>query len=115
MSITRLELTRDGVCAGDDADTPHPRTVVPPSPLTLDEAIATIGASDYLARIFGGKATWVAYLGERPIAVVAQEWRAPEMLAHEQPVPTGTVRLHFAYRAQADPHEVLARLRATLP
>ncbi|MEO8138120.1 MAG: hypothetical protein ABI742_00680 [Gemmatimonadota bacterium] len=74
-----LLLTRESVCAGDDGDAPHPRTLRVPDEASLDVCLATVIPSGYLPSISGGLATWSVASG-RPLAVLAQQWTAPRMI-----------------------------------
>jgi hypothetical protein len=112
----RIHVTRDSVAAGDDADAPHERTFSfrdSPSPLA---AVARIVAEGYLARIFGGKATWSVESGVL-LAVVAQQWSEPRLVPWQEPAwlqldqAGGIYRLHFNYHAQIDPEIVLRILK----
>lgn len=111
----KIHLTRDSVCAGDDVDAPHARTVVFSDGVPLETVIQEIARSGYLAAIAGGNATWSAVAGH-PIAVVAQQWSRPKLLpdSEAQPLmlqgPDGVARLHFRYHVQDDPHGVYSAL-----
>ncbi|MEY9944171.1 hypothetical protein [Kitasatospora sp. GAS1066B] len=120
MPATRIELTRDSVAAGDDTDAPHQRVLEPPERTVLDAAAVADLAAGYLARIGGGRATWVLRAaGGTALAVLAQQWPQPRLLSSRQvpfaslAEPDGTVRLHFEYLAQQDPEELFARLGRT--
>jgi len=106
-----IYLTRDAVASSDDLL--EYRFIVP-SGTTLAEVLQIVLAQLYLATIAGSKATWVAQLHKKPVAVLAQQWQQPVLLSNQLPLlpdATGIVRLHFRYYAQQDPEEVLARLR----
>lgn len=111
MDTIRATLTRDSVAAGDDCDAPHERAMSFESGTTVEQAVTAIAASNYLASISGGLATWVASVDERTVAVIAQQWDRPRMLDRFEgravPLRTGA-KLHFAYRCQEDPFTVLA-------
>jgi hypothetical protein len=114
----RVRVDRDSVGAGDDVD-PHDVVLDLPAAETLEVLVASVLRAYELPRIQGGKATW-CLASRRPIAVVAQQWDSPRMVAW-QPRPVsdckvvdGVVRLHFTYLAQVDPevaYEVLRCLR----
>ena len=116
----KVLLTRDSVAMGDDVDAPHEQQRTFPDELALREVVGAIVDGGYLARIAGGRATWVLRAGDAAavdaVAVVAQQWREPRLLTDgQQPIrsfagPDGTVRLHFGYLAQQDPEAVLAGL-----
>ncbi|MCW3849080.1 hypothetical protein OF829_17715 [Sphingomonas sp. LB-2] len=109
----RIALTRDSVCAGDDVFAQHEQTVTVDDALPLGEAIGRI-ASDYLARISCGEASWVAILDDEPVAVVAQQWKAPRLHpGYETRTLRDGARLHFAYHVQEDPEKTFATRRGT--
>jgi hypothetical protein len=117
--MIEIVITRESVCAGDDGDAPHRRTVRVPSLTTLDPLLADVLAAAPLPGISGGKATWCVS-SRVPLAVVAQEWPAPRPLSPFPPDWTAldfadnTLRLHFSYFAQQDPatvFDILRRLR----
>lgn len=111
----KIHLTRDSVCAGDDVDAPHARTMSFADEAPLDSVIDEIMRSGYLASIAGGKATWSA-VARHPIAVVAQQWSQPRFLpGHAANLSLlkgadGVARLHFRYHMQEDPNTVFTTL-----
>jgi hypothetical protein len=115
-----LTVERDGVCAGDDIESPHTRRFKVRPDATLAEALSEILGKQYLALIIGGKATWVVE-SDKPLAVVAQQWKSPRFLVDpDTPVadcvpPGGPKPLYFRYWVQADPVKVLRKLRAGQP
>ena len=114
----KVLLTRDSVAMGDDLDAPHAQQRTFPDGLALREVVGAIVDGGYLARIAGGRATWVLRAGDAAVAVavVAQQWGEPRLLTDSQQAagafagPDGTVRLHFGYLAQQDPEAVHAGL-----
>jgi hypothetical protein len=108
-------LSRGSVCAGDDVDVPHGKTISVPDGTPLIEVLAVISNSGYLARIAGGKATWSA-VSNVPLAVLSQQWRAPRALpgAHSQleqlNFHNSMLKIHFTYHGQRDPDTVFAEL-----
>lgn len=107
MLVSRLQLTRDSVCAGDDCDAPHRRTMTFDPPVQLLAAIGSAVGSKYLASIAGGKASWVALLDSEAIAVVAQQWDEPKFLPNvDYGIPRADVNVHFCYHAQRNPKDV---------
>ncbi|MBV6699116.1 hypothetical protein [Kitasatospora aureofaciens] len=114
----RIELTRDSVAMGDDADAPHTSSLEVPQDASVRQALAAIGVPRaYLATIMSDRATWIARAGDgTALAVVAQQWPEPRLLpAGEGPLarfadPAGTVRLDFEYRQQNDPDAEYERL-----
>ena len=79
LNAMKIHLTRDSVCAGDDVDAPHTRTMSFADEMPLDSVVDEISRSGYLASIVGGKATWSVVAGQ-PIAVIAQQWSQPKFL-----------------------------------
>ena len=111
-TLMALQLTRDSVCAGDDADAPHERSYAVAPGAGWADVLQGIAACGYLASIAGGQATWVARVEGTPVAVLAQQWDAPRMLpGQERHAVQVAVRLHFDYCAQQDPLAVYAALR----
>ncbi|WP_324671877.1 hypothetical protein [Hymenobacter sp. GOD-10R] len=105
-------LTRDPVASSDDL---LEHRFIVPSNITLADILQIVLAQRYLATIAGGKATWVAHLQEKPIAVLAQQWQQPVLLSDQLPLLDNTdlIRLHLRYYNQQDPEEVLSRLRSS--
>ncbi|RLV04552.1 hypothetical protein CTZ27_11595 [Streptomyces griseocarneus] len=114
----KVHLTRDSVAMGDDADAPHADTRDLPDDISLREAVASVIKSGYLAPIAGGKATWILTSAGDPIAVVAQQWEGPRLLASGDSTPASfaadhrVVHWHFRYLAQRDPEAVYEELKA---
>jgi hypothetical protein len=108
--------TRDSVCAGDDADAPHPLAMTVPAEPSLEAIIVELLRTGYLPSISGGCATWVACSGV-PIAVIAQQWGSPKMLllTGEDELRLdrndGDPRIHFSYFAQRDLEEIFEIVR----
>jgi hypothetical protein len=104
------------VAAGDDA-VPHVLTIdVPPDRLLADVVIDLV-EQRYLASIVGGRATWILVTGDRPLAVLAQQWPEPRYLIDPaKPISSfGTaegVSLLFRYWLQHDPDSVFDELAA---
>jgi len=111
----RIILSRESVCAGDDVDAPHSKTISLPTDMPILEVLSVISKSGYLARIAGGKATWSA-VSNVPLAVFAQQWSEPRALpaAHSQleqmNFRDSTLKIHFIYHAQREPETVFAEL-----
>lgn len=107
-----INLTRDSVAMGDDVDAPHAHHFSMPDGSTLNQVLQVVLRQHYLASIAGGKATWVALLDQRPIAVLAQQWQQPVLLGPDLVLPPNVaVQLHFRYHTQQDPEVALAELR----
>ncbi|MCG6497754.1 hypothetical protein [Kitasatospora sp. A2-31] len=113
----RVELTRDSVAMGDDVWAPHAAVREVPDDASVQDVLDAVRGTGYLASIAGGRATWIAETADgTALAVVAQQWPAARPLAAGQgPIAGladagGVVRLHFAYRMQADPEAEHRRL-----
>lgn len=95
-------VTRDSVCLADDCDAPHEERIeVPPDEddlLFLTEVLKRYR----LASIAGGKATWVCSIAGKAVAVVAQQWRRPRIIAGFPEIVDET-EIHFTYHVQRDP------------
>ncbi|WP_125921743.1 hypothetical protein [Hymenobacter lapidarius] len=106
----KILLTRESVAMGDDADAPHHREILVADDADLSAIINVILQSNYLASIAGGRATWTV-VSRIPIAIVAQQWAEPKMMA---PIPSlsslnfsnNALSLHFDYRTQQNPESV---------
>ncbi|MDX1594944.1 MAG: hypothetical protein R3298_11910 [Gammaproteobacteria bacterium] len=115
MSVT-VHLTRDSVAAGDDADAPHELALLVPDDATTEAMVAAILDADYLPRIASGRATW-SVISDRTLAVIAQQWPEPRMVADASHPPERLLKdgsgysFHVKYHAQQDPETVLAVLR----
>jgi len=88
--------------------------------MSVVDTLAAIAKSGYLASIKGGQATWSAVSGV-PLAVVAQQWAEPKILAPNPPEWStldrndDVVKLNFVYHTQQDPDAVLDSLRRGQP
>ncbi len=106
----RVAVSRASVCAADDIE-PHDRMFEFAEDARLSKIVTAVAASDWLARISGGLATW-SVTSNRVIAVVAQQWPAPKLLPFaEDHVDRldwrdGVLFLHFNYHTQIDPKTV---------
>jgi len=112
----KIELTRASVCAADDCDAPHAKLMTVPDDTPLEE-LARIVQRDYVpGNIAGGEATW-SLVADRPLAVLAQQWREPKLVRQlplqlaELKGQHGSVKLHVNYHAQVDPEIALEILR----
>ncbi len=110
----KVIMTRDSVCAADDIDAPHTKIFTLPNDATADELARE--AQRRLPLIVGGDATWSLVNGI-PVAVMAQQWREPEILprrafdlAPRRP-QDDAVTIHLNYHAQLDPEVVLKVLK----
>jgi len=106
---------------GDDCDAPHEITITISNDESLESVIRRVGSSGYLARISGGKATWIVESGSRALAVVAQQWPVARFLvAADHRVlsvlsPDASCDLNFIYWCQADPDDVFDCLNQGKP
>lgn len=101
--------SRDSVCAGDDTEE-HVERFVFADGAPLEAVVSGIAAARFLASIIGGRATWSVVSGV-PVAIVAQEWERPRMIAGPSTRLDwrgGALHLHFRYHAQRDP-DLVAR------
>jgi hypothetical protein len=111
----KIILSRGSVCAGDDVDAPHSKTISVPDGASLIEVLSFISNSGYLARIAGGKATWSA-VSNVPLAVLPQQWSAPRALPgansekEQLNFHNDMLQIHFTYHGQRDPGIVFAEL-----
>lgn len=91
----RVILTRDSVCAGDDADAPHEKSVDVPS-FVDSEAFARAISNGYLPSVAGVGHSWTCTLNGVKIAeVTASGIRA---LVRESPISEEN-RAHFVYHS----------------
>lgn len=115
-----LSVERDSVCAGDDCDAPHSKQFAFDQNVSLTEVVSSIVNSGYLAFVAGGNATWVFQVGEKRIAVIAQQWTSPKYLVNQSDLvkdcvsPENRHPFFFRYCGQTDPDIVLGRLKAEL-
>jgi hypothetical protein len=104
----KVTVERDSVCAGDDVDAPHSESIWTRQDCTLAHVLECIRDMGYLARISGGRATWIVE-SNRPLAVMAQQWNSPRFLvAPETRLVdcadlSGRRSLFFRYWCQVDP------------
>ncbi|MCG7519168.1 hypothetical protein [Ruegeria sp. Ofav3-42] len=103
-----LSLTRDSVAAGDDVSAPHRSVLTVPAPVTGFDLCKAILSRDYLARISGGKATWVVELDEVPVGIIAQQWETPKSVVSDLN-PSQNSQVHCRYLLQQDPDTVFAQ------
>jgi hypothetical protein len=105
-----IQITRDSVCAGDDCDAPHGRQMEVSELMPLKFVIQDILESGYLAKISGGRATWLIEIGE-PVGVVTQQWKDTHFFVNAGgPIGTflkGKSEIHFKHEAQNAPEEVV--------
>lgn len=106
-----LSLTRSSVNMGDDVDAPHELILKMNGSDNLCELMMKVKECHYLASIGGGNATWVLYLDNTALAVVAQQWNKTKYLTDEaitmdELFNFKKATLSFRYLAQKDPDEV---------
>lgn len=106
---------------GDDVNAPHDESIE-----VADSMVATVAqgivTAQYLARIAGGKATWILRTEPNgaPLAILAQQWTSPRFLedASTRIFPneqTGQLQVYVEYYCQADPDEVYRALKCGQP
>src|SRR5690554_2533564 len=116
MKHIRVVLERDSVCAADDFDGRHAKTIGLDPGITVRDAIEKLRTLYPLPLISGGRATWVICTQLKPVALVAQELNEEKyfvdpcspLLDH---MGESDPRIHFRYFAQRSPDEVFARVR----
>lgn len=114
-----VNVDRDSVCAGDDCVS-HQASLALPAEADVGELLRQALRVCPLPTIAGGQASWlIATEGEEQgvIAVIAQQWTAPQWLVPE----TGRVAqlyrgrrptLYFRYWCQVSPELLLRALRS---
>ncbi|HEX8432887.1 MAG TPA: hypothetical protein VF625_16495, partial [Longimicrobium sp.] len=91
-----------------------------PRSASLRAVVREMLRSSYLASIAGGRATWIVE-GNRPLAVVAQQWWSPRWLVEPELAvsavsqESGSPDLMLRYWCQVDPKRVYDCLRAGEP
>jgi len=107
----QIAVTRDSVCLADDCHAPHVKKWRASLPTSVKEVVQKL-KDDYLPRnIQGGKATLVVRSGGTPLAIVAQQWKKPKIIALDATIDSikderGSLKLYVEYRGQDDPEEV---------
>ena len=91
----QVALTRDSVCAGDDCDAPHEKSVEVYS-FVDPEAFAKAVSSDYLPSVNGIGHSWVCELNGIRIAELGHS--TTRALVRECPFSDQN-RAHFIYRS----------------
>jgi hypothetical protein len=114
----KLSVQRDSVCAADDVGAPHSESVSIKPDSSLAEFLQIIQRMGYLAQISGGRATWIVEL-DRPVAVMAQQWKSPQFLIDPETRIADCAKLDrplfFRYRCQANPSVIFNCLKAGDP
>ena len=110
--MQKIKLTRESVAMGDDIDAPHFFEIEIQSNWTILEILKSIIKSNYLPKIYGGKATWSVAINE-PIAILSQEnFENPVLIClpdypfHDTMGFVKIEHIHFNYHAQKKPEEV---------
>lgn len=112
-----ISLTRSSVSMGDDVDAPHKMELNINESEKLSDLIEKIKECDYLASISGGRATWILYLGDTALAVVAQQWRRAKYLTKDSITmdelfnSNKKAAISFRYLAQKDPMDIYNSLK----
>lgn len=107
----KVYASRESVATADDVSAPNDRTFTFRDGTLLEDILRAIGTAGYLPLVEGGRATWTV-TSKIPVAVVAQEWLQPKMLApldidlSQLDIRDRILRLHFNYHAQIDPDVV---------
>jgi hypothetical protein len=115
-----LTIWRDSVAAGDDADAPHEWILSVDSDAPVAEVVERIVRERYLASIRTGQATWIIQ-GDRPLAVVAQQWTEPRFVVdpalsiRDVVDPSGRPHIEARYWLQVSPDWVFDCLRTGQP
>jgi hypothetical protein len=90
-----IRMTRDSVCAGDDVDAPHEKTVSVHS-FVDPTALVSHLASGYLPSVKGVGHTWDCILNEKCIATVSVSGISPKVTEVRY---AEVNHLHFAYNS----------------
>jgi hypothetical protein len=111
----QVQMTRDSVAAGDDADAPHSYQLDVAENATLSEILQLVASKKHLPAISGGRATW-SVNSQKSLAVMAQQWYNPKLYFQLKPhdgwlMRDQALQLHFTYHAQQDPEQVYNLLR----
>jgi hypothetical protein len=79
----------------------------------VEKIIKTILKSNYLPKIYGGKATW-CIIADKPLAIIAQEWFNPKVIDQLDYLKSAKEfsKLHFKYHVQEDPELVFEQYLA---
>ncbi|WP_313325410.1 hypothetical protein [Pseudomonas qingdaonensis] len=114
--MLEVAIDRDSVHAGDDLGS-HATWITLDSSATLSALIEVIKDSGYLPDINGGKATWIIFSSDKPIGVLAQQWREPKLTVPAESIVdqffgNTKSRLLFRYWCQADPDQVFSHIKA---
>ena len=88
-------LTRDSVCAADDSDAPHEKSMRVHS-FTDPEALARETSTGYLPNVAGVGHSWVCALNGRKIAEIKTDEIRPLVVEAEF---SETNRIHFVYHS----------------
>lgn len=106
--LMELKLSREPVCAGDDAKS-HDEVIDINEKQRLEQALTEISNGPYLAYITDGHVSWLALAGRdgRMLAVVAQQWDQPKWLVNSRwRLRKIGASIHFRYYGRVDPDEL---------
>jgi len=92
-----IRMTRDSVCAGDDCDAPHEKTVFVHSFMDPTALVSHL-ASDYLPTVNGLGHTWDCVLNGQRIAIISPNDISPKVA---EVTYAETNRVHFVYNSSA--------------
>ncbi len=113
--MLNVVVQRESVCMADDMED-HSIIVKIEEMKTLREFLLYMLNTKYLAKISGGKATWVLCCNDIILAVVAQEWDHPKYLQSPDAKITkfmegnSKVEMNFKYLAQINPDKTYIEL-----
>jgi hypothetical protein len=115
--MVTLKVDRDSVHAGDDMSS-HQISIDIDENMNMEELLNLASKKCVLPTIYGGKATWFAYLESEPkifLGVLAQQWKSPKFLVNstttvEEICTKEPAKLIFRYWCQADPELVFKAL-----
>lgn len=102
----KIIATRRSVCAGDDCDAPHEKSFIIETYQDLHSFTKQILANYSLLYISGDKATWIFYIKNIAVAIIAQQWKEPKIIVSEniwQNIAADPLPVYFDYLCQQDP------------
>jgi len=103
---------------GDDVFAPHSKEFDVKDHVTVYDLAHMAIKNDYLAKIEGGKATWVMMLGLKKLCVLAQQWKNPKMLIEKDTrvsdlTCSDNLVFYFSYEGQVSPSKLKNSLKQT--
>jgi len=108
----KIILTRDSVCAGDDFDGLHKKTLNLYPDESVNKLIDKIFEIKYLPTISGGKATWVVKTNAINIAVLAEQWNQVKYFIDDKltldkiGLIDNKLNINIEYYSQIDPEYI---------